>query len=144
MLRQTIQDQIKEAMRAKDTVRLEALRFVWSEIKNKEIDKHADLTEEEILALLQKEVKNRSEAIADFKRGQRDDLVSQEEAKLVVIKAFLPEQMGADEIGLIVDEVISGGEVDFGKVMGLVMARVKGKADGTLVSGVVRERLTKA
>lgn len=141
MLRVTIQEQLKAAMKARDTVKLEALRFVWSEIKNREIDKHAELTDEEVIQLLQKEVKNREEAIGQFKQAGRDDLVQSEEAKLTVIKAFLPEQMGRAELEGVVQAVIDAGVTDFGQVMREVMGKVKGKVDGKLVADVVRQKI---
>jgi len=141
-MRNTIQNQIKEAMRSRETIKLEALRFVWARIKELEIDKKSDLSNEEVLAVVQKEVKSRKEAIEQFKTAGRNDLVDQEEEKLVFLTDLLPEMMGKEEVEKIVDEVLESGNSDFGAVMGQVMARVKGKADGKIVSEVVREKLS--
>jgi uncharacterized protein YqeY len=141
MLRQRITDQLKEAMKAKDKTRLEALRYLLSLVKNKEIDKKGELTDEEIVTVAQSEIKKRKEAIELFRKGGREELVTEEEEKLKVLAEFLPEQMSKEEIERKVDEIISGGTKDFGAVMKAVMGEIKGKADGKLVSEVVRERL---
>ncbi|MFC1654114.1 GatB/YqeY domain-containing protein [Patescibacteria group bacterium] len=142
MLRSQIQSSIKDAMRAREAVKLEALRFVWSKIKELEIDKKSDLNDDEIQKVLMKEVKSRKEAIEQFREAGRDELVSDEESKLVFLEELLPEMMSESDVGEVVDKIISSGENDFGKVMGQVMGRVKGKADGNLVSKVVREKLS--
>ena len=139
--RDIIQGQIKEAMKARESVRLESLRFVWSRIKELEIDKKSDLNQEEVMAVVIKEVKSRKEAIEQFKGAGRDDLVSQEEEKLVFLTDLLPEMMSREEVEKIVEEVLSSGNTDFGAVMGQVMGKVKGKADGKVVSEVVREKI---
>ena len=142
MLREQIQTGIKEAMKARDSVRLDALRFVWSRAKELEIDKHAELIDEEIQTLVTKEVKTRKEAIEQFKNAGRTDLVEAEEKKLTVLMELMPVQMSEIEIAKVVDEVISGGANNIGAVMGQVMARVKGKADGGMVSAVVKQKLS--
>ncbi len=143
MLRNQIQDQIKQAMKSKEAVRLETLRFLWSEIGNAEIDKKAPLSDGEVVALMQKEVKKRNEAMGKMKQVGRDELVEEEEAKLVIIKDFLPEQMNREELERVVEEVVSGGVSDFGAVMGGVMAKVIGKADGAMVRQIVERQLGK-
>jgi uncharacterized protein YqeY len=132
---------MKEAMRSKNTMRLEAIRYVWSEIRYQEIDKKSDLSDEEIVTLMQREVKKRNEAIEQMKNAGRTEMVSDEENKLNVIKEFMPEMMSKEEIAKVVDEVVAAGATDFGRVMGQVMGRVKGKADGGLVNQVVKEKL---
>ena len=141
MLRNKVQESMKQAMRDKDQVRLDALRFVWSEIKNAEIDKKEELVDEELMVLVGREVKKRKEAINQMKDGGRD--IGDEESKLQVLMEFLPEQMSREEVEKIVTNVVSGGESDFGAVMGQVMGRVKGKADGKMVSEVVKAKLNK-
>ncbi|OGV90989.1 hypothetical protein A3A66_03105 [Microgenomates group bacterium RIFCSPLOWO2_01_FULL_46_13] len=142
MLRQTLQTQLTEALRAKDQVKLDTLRFIWSQIKNAEIDKHADLTDEEIVKLITKEVKNRKEAIDQFKTGNRQDLVDQETAKLKILEVYLPQQMSPQEIEPIVAKIIQSGLTEFGAVMAKVMAQTKGQAEGSLVATIVRKKLT--
>ncbi|NIT04440.1 GatB/YqeY domain-containing protein [Candidatus Saccharibacteria bacterium] len=144
-----IKNDLTEALKAGDTVLALTLRYLLSEIHNAEIAKGKDavLTEEELAQVLNKQVKQRRESIEAYKKGGRDDLVKKEQAELEAIQSYLPEQMGGEEIGKIVDAAIlqvgASGPQDMGKVMGAVMAQVKGKADGSLVSKLVQERLTK-
>lgn len=142
MKREEIFNGIKEAMKAKDSVRLDALRFVWSRIKEVEIDKKAELNDEEILTLITKEVKSRKEAIEQFRGAGRNDLVMEEEAKLAVLTAFLPQMMSEAEVEKVVEEILAIGESDFGKVMGMVMGKLKGKADGSVVQKVVKTKIS--
>lgn len=141
MIRKTISDQLKQAMLAKDKAKLASLRYVWSLIKNAEIDKKSELNDEEIVKLVAREVKTRKEAIEQFAEAGRDDLVSEEREKLKVLEALLPEMMGRDEVEKLVDNVVGSGKDDFGEVMKEVMGKVKGKAEGKLVAEVVKEKL---
>lgn len=141
MLRQTIQDQLKQAMKNKDKISLDSIRFIWAQIKNAEIDKKADLTDQEIQKLITKEVKVRKEVIQDLVKAGRDETVKEENAKLDIIEAFLPEQMSEAAIDKIIAQVTSSGEKDFGKIMGAVMAKTKGQADGAIVSKLVKTHL---
>ncbi len=141
MLRDKIQEQMIAAMKARDKVRLEALRYLWSLIKNVEIDAKRELEDNEVIKVTGTEVKKRKEAIELMKQGGRDDLALSEEDKLKVLQEFLPEQMSEAEVEKIVDEVIAGGVSDFGRVMGQVMGRTAGKADGKVVSEIVKKKL---
>ncbi len=143
MVKQTIQDQLKDAMRAKDAMKLETLRFVLSQIRYVEIDKKADLTDEEAIEVLSREVKKRKDAIEMFTKSGRDQIVAEEEQKLLVIMALLPAQLSSEEVEKIVDEVVSTlGKENMGMVMKEVMGKVKGKADGKMVSDLVRKKLS--
>lgn len=129
-------------MRDRNQVKLDALRYLWSEIKNAEIDAKVELDDEAILAVIGREVKKRKDAIAQMKEAGRSEMVVDEEAKLAIFVGFMPEQMGRGELEAIVEQIISESDNQtFGSVMGQVMARVKGKADGKLVQEVVREKL---
>jgi hypothetical protein len=141
MLRQKIYEDLKSAMKARDVVRLETLRFIWSGIKNAEIDAKHELEDEEVVKLLRTEVKRRQEAIEQFKQGGRNDLSEDEEVKLEVINSYLPQLMSREEIEKVVDEIVLRGTSEFGAVMGQAMGQLKGKADGKLVSEVVRDKL---
>jgi uncharacterized protein YqeY len=141
MIRQKLAEEMKNAMRNKDAKRLETIRFIWSEMKYQEIDKKQELGDEDLIALMQREVKKRSEAIEQMKKMDRVELVSEEEDKLKIIKEFLPEMMSEAEIGKVVDEVLASGVTDFGRVMGQVMGKVKGKAEGGMVNKIVKEKL---
>jgi len=128
-------------MKNRDQIALDALRFIWSLIKNAEIDKKSELTDDEIVKVLRTEVKNRIEATAQYQKAGRSETVQEEEAKLAIIQQFLPDQIGEAEIAKLVDDVIASGEKDFGKIMGTVMGRSKGQADGSLVAKIVKDKL---
>jgi hypothetical protein len=142
MIRQQIIDDMKTAMKAHETLRLGVLRFMLSEIKNREIDLKHELIDEEIVDLLRKEVKRRNEAITQFKQGNRVDIAEQEEKELIVINAFLPIPMNNTAVEEVVTKVIASTESkDFGQVMRAVMLELKGQADGKIVSELVRAKL---
>ncbi len=145
-LKERIMADMKEAMKAKDTVRLSTLRLLLSEIKNKEIDKRGELTDDEILAVIQKAVKQRRESIQQYKDGGREDLAEKEQKELEVLEAYLPQPLSEEELISLIDEVIK--EVgatsmrDMGKVMREIMPKVRGRADGKLVNELVKKRLS--
>lgn len=142
MIQTTITDQIKDAMRAKDSVRLETLRYVLSQIKYAQIDKHRELTDDEIIGVLSNEVKKRRDAIQMFKDSGRTELVDEENTKLAVIVALLPAQLSTEEITALVKETIAASEdKSFGSIMKQVSAKTRGKADGKMVSEVVKQQL---
>jgi uncharacterized protein len=141
MLRAQIYEDVKAAMKAQDRDRLDVVRYVWSEIKRVEIDAKHELTDEEVVELLRKEVKRRREAVEQMKQAGRNEVVEREEQQLTVIDAYLPQLMNEEEVERVVDEVLAQGLTDFGKVMGVVMGRLKGKADGGMVQRVVKQRL---
>lgn len=147
MLRQTIQDDIKAAMKAQEKDRLLALRNLWSAVRNKEIDTKRDLQDDEIIAIINSLAKQRRDSIDQFKKGQREDLVAKEEKDLIVLQTYLPRQLSAEELTKIAKETIAeisaAGPVNVGAVMKAIMPKVKGRADGKLVSQVVNENLPK-
>lgn len=120
------------------------LRFLLSEIQYAEIAKQSDLTDEETVALLAKELKKRKEAIEMFKKANRDDLVADEEKQLTVIQKYLPQQLTESELEKAVDEVLSSlpDKSNMGKIIGLVMAKVKGQADGKMVAELVKKKIS--
>lgn len=144
--RPKIQQALKDAMKNKDTARRDLIRTLQSAFKQVEIDEQKELTAEDAVSILQKEAKKRRESIAEMEQVGREDLAEGERAELAVIEAFLPRQLSEDEIRAIVDEVIAEvgatSPKDMGKVMGPVMARVKGLADGGAVNKIVREQLS--
>lgn len=143
MIKQNIQNAINIALKAGNKVELSALRFVMSQIKYEEIDKQKELTDEEVIFLMQKEVKKRKEAIEMFKKGNRSDLVTDEEAQIAVIQKFLPQQLSEEELSKIIDEVIVsiGEDRNMGKIIGLVMSKVKGKTDGSMITKLVKQKV---
>lgn len=140
--RTTLTDHMKTAMKAREQLRLDTLRFVLSQAKNQEIDLKRELTDEEWMKLIQKEVKNRVEAIEQFKTGGRDELVKEETEKLAVLQGFLPAEMSDEELEKIVKKIVEGaGDKNFGLVMKQVMAETKGQVDGKRVSEMVKNVL---
>lgn len=144
-MKEELQEELKQAMQAGNKRRLGVLRLLLAAIHNREIEKGDELTKAEIVSVVKKEAKNRREAIAMYKKGERDDLVEKEQAELAILQEFLPEQMDDQALEEIVTEVIEAvqpqGQADFGRVMGQVMEQVGNKAAGNRVAEVVREKL---
>jgi len=145
ILNDKIHKELTDALKQKDEVRVSTLRFLISHLENARIAKGADLGDGEILDEIAKDAKRHRESIDAFKKAERSELVSAETAQLKVLEGYLPKQLSGEEIGKIVDEVISelspSSIADTGKVIGAVMSRVKGQADGALVSAIVKEKL---
>jgi uncharacterized protein YqeY len=141
ILRGKLPDDLKQAMRSGDTVRRDTLRMLIASVNNAEIAKQSALTDADVLGVVAKEVKRRQESIDAFKKGNRPDLVSKEEAEMAVLQGYLPKQMTRDEIVATVREVITAvgakGMGDKGKVMQQLMPKLKGKADGKEINDVV-------
>jgi len=145
-----IQTQLKQdmmtAMKAREMEKVNTIRSLRGAIKDKAIElKKDELSDEEIMGVLTKAAKQRRDSIASYKEGGRDDLVAEEEKELAIIEKYLPEQMNEDEVTKIVTEVIeqtgASSMADMGKVMGAIMPKVKGKADGNMVQTIVRGKL---
>ena len=136
---------MKEALRAKDSLRLNTIRSVISAIKNQEIELRKEIEEEEILALVTREVKKRKEASALFKEGGRTDLMKKEDQERVVLQAYMPEQVSEVELRKRIQEVIADtgakGMKDFGKIMKILVLEFKGKADNALIKDLAGEFL---
>lgn len=140
-----IQSDLKQAQLARDEIKVSTLRLLISEIKNAEIAKGSELADQDIISVIQKEAKKRKEAIAAFRAGGREEAAVKEEAELKVLESYLPAQISNEELTKIVDGIINETGAtsiqDMGKVMGAAMSKVKGQADGTAVSNLVKERL---
>lgn len=145
MKTEELRNKLKEAMKASDEVRVRTLRLLISSIKNEEVEKGRKLTEEEFSDIVLKEVKKRKEAIEMYEKGQRKDLADEERKELTILEEFLPKQLNVDEIRKMVVETIeavgASGPKDLGKVMSVLMPKLKGRADGKLVNKIVRELL---
>ncbi len=138
---QQLVEDMKQAMKAGDKVKLGVVRFLRSEIKNFEID-NGEQDDAGIEKIIAKQVKQVKESIAEYQKAGRDDLVAEEEPKLKILKSYLPEQMSDEDLQKIVDEVLSSLEnPEMGPTIGQVMAKVQGKADGGRVSSLVRQAL---
>jgi hypothetical protein len=144
-LKETLQADVKHAMREGDTTKRDTLRMMLAAIKQVEIDDQAALDDQGCLKVLAKQAKQRKESIADAKKADRDDLVQQEQAELAIIESYLPQMMSRSEIEAMAAEVIqeqdASGMSDMGRVMGELMPRLHGRADGKLVSQIVRALL---
>lgn len=145
-LKQQIQEDIKNTMRAKDKQRLTALRFITAAIKQIEVDERIELSDEQVIGLLDKMAKQRRESISQYKEAKRDDLAEKEEFELGIIQTFLPQQLTEAEVeGLInqtIDELGASSMQDMGKVMGKLKPLIQGRADASLVSQKVKQLLT--
>jgi hypothetical protein len=144
-LREKLEQDLHEAMRQRDARRKGVLRMALSTIQTAEATRKDPLPDDEIVVLLRKEVKRREEALQMMRDADREDLVPDEEAELEILRAYLPRMMDESEITELANEVIVEVEAtspsDMGKVMGALMPRVKGKADGRVVSQIVRQLL---
>ncbi|RMF30183.1 MAG: GatB/YqeY domain-containing protein [Chloroflexi bacterium] len=144
-LKAKLQQDLKEALRRRDEVRKRVLRMALTAIKNAEVEARGELTDEQVLTLLQKEAKKREETLEALAGADRPDLVAQERAELEVLRSYLPRQLSREEIEAAAREVIAqvgaSGPRDIGKVMKPLMAQLRGRADGRLVNQIVRELL---
>lgn len=136
------------AMKARDSFRSSVLSFLRAQIKNVKVDKRLEaVPDEEVVATIKKQAKQRQDSINQFKAGDRADLVDKEERELGILKSYLPAEMSSEQLKMIVEEVLraSGANSikDMGRVMKDVLARVKGQADNQMVSALVKERLTR-
>lgn len=140
-----VQDDMKTAMKAKDKKTLAVVRQIKSAVMNEQINLGHDLTEEEELSVLSREVKQRKESIAEFKEGGREDLAKDTQAELDVLAKYLPAQLSEDEIKQVVAAAIektgATSPKDMGKVMGIVSTQTKGRADGKVVADTVKKAL---
>jgi uncharacterized protein YqeY len=140
-----LKDDLKQALRKKDATRTGTLRLLLSAISYAEIDKRGPLDDVGVVGVISKEAKKRRESIEAFKKGNRQDLVSKEEAELAVLLEYMPKQISRDEIVAAAREVIAAvgakAPSDKGKVMSQLMPKLKGKADGQEISNVVSELL---
>ena len=141
-----LNEAMKDAMRSGDVVRKTTVRMVLAAIKQAEVDKQTTLDDLTVIALIQKEVKNRNEALEEAKKAGRDDLVEANKAEIAVLETFLPEAMSADELREIVKAAIAetgaSAPADMGKVMKVAMAKVAGRAPGGEISAMAKELLT--
>jgi uncharacterized protein len=141
----TIDQEVKEAMKARDAERRDALRLILNALKNSEKELQRPLSEEEELQVLQRERKRRIEAAEGFRSGGREDRAEAEERELAILEEFMPSPLDEEQIEEIVDDVIAEvgatSMADLGRVMADVMPQIAGRADGSVVSQLVREKL---
>jgi hypothetical protein len=142
-----LNESMKEAMKSGDEVRKRTVRMALAAVKQVEVDKRAELDEMAVTALIQKEVKNRREALEEAKKANRDDLIAANEAEIKVLEEFLPKAMPAEELRALVQAAIAetgaATPSDMGKVMKAVMPKVAGRAPNDMISAAVKELLAK-
>ena len=140
-------ESVKDAMKSGDEIRKRTLRMVLAAVKQVEVDKRIEIDDLAVVALIQKEIKNRREAIEEAQKASRSDLIAENEAEIKVLEVFLPKAMPAEELRALVQAAIAetGASVpsDMGKVMKIVMPKVAGRAPNDMISSAVRELLSK-
>ena len=161
MLKQQLQKDLNDSLKSRDQVKRLVLGMVMTSIKNRELgkrqqlsktvsdtgelEKQSQLTDEEILEVIASEVRKRKESVEQFKAGGREELAQKEKSEMDILLAYLPEQMGEDEIRAEIQKTISelgaSGPKDMGKVIGAIMSKLKGRADGSMVSRLTKELL---
>ena len=144
-LKGRIQQDMKDAMRARDKPRLATVRLILAAIKQIEVDERIELDDARVTAVLDKMAKQRRESISQFEKANRDDLVAQETGELVLIQEYLPEQLSEDELNTVIEAALEQTGAtsikDMGKVMGQLKPRVQGRADMGAVSAMIKARL---
>lgn len=147
-LKGQILDDLKIAMKQGDKTKISVLRILNSEIKNKEIDKSTSLSDEMVVEVIMSQTKKRKDSMEAYGRGGRQDLFDQEQAELEILNCYLPEQINEGEIRIIVSDTIrelgAKSPFEMGKVMGVLVPKLKGKADNSVVSRIVKEELNKS
>lgn len=147
-LKEQITEDMKAAMRAKDTAKLGTIRLLTAAMKQKEVDERIELTDAHVLAIIEKMIKQRKDSISQFEAGGRQDLADQEKSEMAVLSAYMPAGLSEAEIRAEVAAAVAAtgaaGPQDMGKVMGVLKPKLAGRADMTVVSGLVKGALSKA
>lgn len=147
-LKEKITEDMKAAMRAKEAARLGTIRLLTAAIKQKEVDERIDVTDAQVLAIIEKMIKQRKDSVSQFEAGGRQDLAEIEKAELLILSAYMPASLSdaevQAEVAAVVAEVGANGPQDMGKVMALLKPRLAGRADMAVASGFVKAALAKA
>ncbi|MCG8016296.1 MAG: GatB/YqeY domain-containing protein [Candidatus Thiodiazotropha sp. 'RUGA'] len=145
MLKQRIQDDVKTAMKAKDKARLGTLRLITAAIKQREVDERAELDDSQVLAILDKMIKQRRDSVEQYESADRQELADQEKSEIAIIEEYLPAGLSDEEVASMIEsaiqEVGAAGMQDMGKVMGKLKPQMQGRADMGKVSGLVKQKL---
>lgn len=146
MIKDRIREDMKAAMRSHDADRLSTIRLLLAAIKQREIDEKIDATDDQVMEIITKMVKQRRDSVEQYRAGGREDLAGKEQNEIEVLSGYLPKQLSDDEVIAIIDEAVAAagvtGMAGMGKVMGAVKAKVTGRADLGKVSAMVKARLT--
>lgn len=144
-MREKILNDLKEAMKAQDKEKLTVIRMVKGAIQMEELNVKHELTDDEVISIIAKQIKTRKESIVEFEKGNRADLIQQTESEIQILEEYMPEQLSIEEVREIIekvfDEVNPTGIKDMGKLMGKLNPLLKGKADMGLVSSIVKDKL---
>lgn len=144
-LKDKLMNDLKESMKNKDQLRKSVVTLVRSAIKQREVDERVELSDDDILEIISKQLKQRKDALEEFKKSQREDLVEEAENEIKVLMTYLPEQLTDEELQVIIRETINQvgatSMKDMGKIMGVVMPKVKGKADGKRINEITKQIL---
>jgi uncharacterized protein YqeY len=144
-MKELLSSDLKQAQKSRDSLKIDTLRLLLSEIKNKEIDTRQDIEDQEVLSILTTQIKKRKEAAVLYEQNGRQELHDKEMKESGILESYLPEQVGEDELRTRIQEIISDvgaeGKKDMGKVMKVVIPEFKGKADGALIKNLVNELL---
>jgi uncharacterized protein YqeY len=144
-LREKLNDEIKAAMKAREQERLNALRLMLSAVKQREVDERITLDDAGVIAVVEKMIKQRKDSIAQYEKASRQDLADKEKYEIGVIEAYLPQQLGQDEIDAAISDAIQStgakSPADMGKVMGVVKPKLAGRADMGKVSALIKAKL---
>ncbi|HPF83410.1 MAG TPA: GatB/YqeY domain-containing protein [Bacilli bacterium] len=146
-MRQTILNDLVSAMKAQDKEKLSVLRMVKGAVQLEEINVKHELNDDEMITILGRQIKTRKESILEFQKGNRQDLIDATQKEIDILSKYMPEQMSAEEIDKVITDAFNKinptGPSDMGKIMGMVNPILKGKADMSMVSKVIKERLAK-
>ncbi|HSM05567.1 MAG TPA: GatB/YqeY domain-containing protein [Longimicrobiales bacterium] len=140
-LKTRLQSDLTDARKSRDKARTLVLSTTLSELRNREIELGAEASDEEVLQVLTRAIKQRIDAAEQMRSGDREDLAANEEAQAALLQAYLPEQLSADEVRDIIGEILGGGAPDMGAVMGQLMPRIRGRFDGKAANALVREMM---
>ncbi|MDD5749254.1 MAG: GatB/YqeY domain-containing protein [Patescibacteria group bacterium] len=141
-LEEKIEQDLKSALKEKDEIRLQTLRLLRSALKNFFIEKkHQALSDNDVLALIRKELKKRQDSMAAYQQANRADLAQKEKQEAEILQAYLPAMLSEEEASKIIDQIISEGKNDFGPAMKEAMVRLQGRAEGSLVQRLIKEKL---
>lgn len=144
-LKERLASELKEAMKNKDQLRKNVITLIRADIKQIEVDKRVELSDEDIIEIISKQAKQRRDSIEEFEKGSRQDLVEQAKSEAELLMGYLPEQLSVEEIVIIIKEVVAEigatSMKDMGKVMATAMPKLKGRADGKVVNQVVKDCL---
>ncbi|MBF1050758.1 MAG: GatB/YqeY domain-containing protein [Peptostreptococcaceae bacterium] len=142
-LKEQLTNDLKESMKNKEQVKKSVVTLIRAAIKQKEVDERVELNDEAVLDIISKQMKQRNDALEEFKKAGRDDLISQTEEEIQVLLSYLPKQLTDDELRVLIKEAIdktgASSSKDMGKIMGILMPKTKGKADGKRINTLVSE-----